>query len=645
MKHTTKMCRRLLCAAAALMLIGSIGAWMLQTSFFSVRVEDIHLPTNHQQTLHAIAYIPKSASAENKAPVVIVCHGWSDSAEKMDASCIELSRRGIVVISMDAYGHGLSSNIAGLMPSSGIDGLGMVPLVDYCASGILDYVDTDRIGLMGYSMGGSALGGAMVHYGELYTAAYEQAQSAASDGGSTVTEAEQAYCDSLYPVNAILATANLDATVTRCFDTLHVNFGAVKGTHEETKAAVQAGEIEGRPEGNDIVHFQTALGLLKTIDPEATDVRVNTYYGDKADGTLRVFYEPVTTHPLLVLFPNATTRIIEYWTYVWDIDTPLEAGNQIYLIKELLNLAALIGLLLMIMPVGELLLSVPCFSSLCGAEGPKVPAIQGKQKNMFWIGIALNAGISYLTIIITFKLYGTPLYMKLFPNSMIAGSHTFSATGVSVIWVWMLLNTIWLAVWFWVNYFRDKKAGLRTPEMIGWTIGGAEFLKTLAFAACVFGAIYAIVGFAKWAFNTDFRFWAVAFKVFNVGKLWTWLVYFPLFFLFYLMNSLFVNGALRVENMSEKKSLLLAAASNALGVFVMIVIQYGCVAATGHVFYNSDWICAYWIGLCIWQLFIAPYYLRFFYKRTGKNWAGALIISSLYTMCAVGNTVISNTWF
>lgn len=134
MKHTTKMCRRLLCAAAALMLIGSIGAWMLQTSFFSVRVEDIHLPTNHQQTLHAIAYIPKSASAENKAPVVIVCHGWSDSAEKMDASCIELSRRGIVVISMDAYGHGLSSNIAGLMPSSGIDGLGMVPLVDYCAS-------------------------------------------------------------------------------------------------------------------------------------------------------------------------------------------------------------------------------------------------------------------------------------------------------------------------------------------------------------------------------------------------------------------------------------------------------------------------------------------------------------------------------
>ena len=111
------------------------------------------------------------------------------------------------------------------------------------------------------------------------------------------------------------------------------------------------------------------------------------------------------------------------------------------------------------------------------------------------------------------------------------------------------------------------------------------------------------------------------------------------------MNSLFVNGALRVENMSEKKSLLLAAASNALGVFVMIVIQYGCVAATGHVFYNSDWICAYWIGLCIWQLFIAPYYLRFFYKRTGKNWAGALIISSLCTMCAVGNTVISNTWF
>ena len=71
---------------------------------------------------------------------------------------------------------------------------------------------------------------------------------------------------------------------------------------------------------------------------------------------------------------------------------------------------------------------------------------------------------------------------------MISGSHIFSATGVSIIWVWMLLNTIWLAIWFWFNYRKDLKAGIRTPEMIGWKISWREFLKTLAFAAFVVGA-------------------------------------------------------------------------------------------------------------------------------------------------------------
>lgn len=547
---------------------------------------------------------------------------------------------------MDAYGHGMSSNTAGLMPQTEIDGLGMVSLVDYCASGIMNYIDTERIGLMGYSMGDSALGGAMVHYGNLYTEAYELAQAPDSEGGTAVTEAEQAYCDSLYPVNAILATSNLDVTVTRCFDTLHINFGASKGTLEEKTAENLEAEKVGRPEGNDIVHFQTALSLLKTIDPDATNVEANTYYGNREDGTLRVFYETTSTHPLAILLPNYTAKVIEYWTYVWDIADPLGPSNQIYLVKEFFNLAALVGLLLLIVPLGELFLSVPCFAGLRGTEGPKAPAVTGKRKTIFWGGIVLNAAISYIAVLITIKLYLTDSYAALFPNSMLGGSHTFSATGVSVIWFWMLLNTIWLIIWFMINYRRDKAAGICTPDMLGHRISGKALLQTIAFAACVLGAVYAVVWFFKWAFNTDFRFWAVAFKTFNVGKLWTWLIYFPLFFVFYFVYSLFVNGSLRVEGMSEKKNLLLAGIGNAAGALIAVILQYGCVIATGHVFYNNaDWISIYWIGLCIWQLFLAPYYLRHFYKLTGKNWAGPLVIASLYTMCAVANTVIANTWF
>ena len=70
-----------------------------------------------------------------------------------DAASIELSRRGIAVIAVDAYGHGLSSSLdVGIDSDSANYGQGMVALVEYAASGIMNYVDTDRIGVMGHSM-------------------------------------------------------------------------------------------------------------------------------------------------------------------------------------------------------------------------------------------------------------------------------------------------------------------------------------------------------------------------------------------------------------------------------------------------------------------------------------------------------------
>lgn len=34
------------------------------------------------------------------------------------------------------------------------------------------------------------------------------------------------------------------------------------------------------------------------------------------------------------------------------------------------------------------------------------------------------------------------------------------------------------SVWFWLNFKRDKKAGLRSDEMIGLKIGKVELFKT-----------------------------------------------------------------------------------------------------------------------------------------------------------------------
>ena len=51
------------------------------------------------------------------------------------------------------------------------------------------------------------------------------------------------------------------------------------------------------------------------------------------------------------------------------------------------------------------------------------------------------------------------------------------------------------------------------------------------------------------------------------------------------------------------------------------------------------------ICFCIWQLFLAPFLLRSFYKLTGKNWLGPLVVSSVYVLCGIMNTAIHTNLF
>ena len=51
-------------------------------------------------------YTPAGATADNKAPAVLLLHGYQNDHETCAAYCIELSRRGAIVMAIDEYGHG-----------------------------------------------------------------------------------------------------------------------------------------------------------------------------------------------------------------------------------------------------------------------------------------------------------------------------------------------------------------------------------------------------------------------------------------------------------------------------------------------------------------------------------------------------------
>lgn len=195
--------------------------------------KELNLSIDHQQQLNATLYIPQNASAENKVPLVITSSGWEDAGESWSYVATELSRRGIAVANMEPYSHGTSGMFyqkgeMALYTNMYSDGMGMVALTDYLTSGILDFIDTDKVGVTGLSMGGICTWTTVQHYGHMYNAAIEQAQSPDSDGGESITEDELLAAQSLLKVTAALPCGS-PPTANNGYDRSICGFSALCG--------------------------------------------------------------------------------------------------------------------------------------------------------------------------------------------------------------------------------------------------------------------------------------------------------------------------------------------------------------------------------------------------------------------------------
>ena len=606
-----------------IILACSIMAMVLQTDFGRVRVRDITLETSQQQQLHALVFSPKYASANNKVPVIITMHSGFYTAEFQDAVSIELSRRGVCVIAIDAYSHGFSSNVPiNLVTSEVEEGCGIVPMVEYVTSGILDFIDTDRVGIMGHSMGGRSVKATLIHYGQLYDQAVEAAKAGDTDGGTEVTEQELRRAQESFKINAAFAAGITPGLMAKNWGSVHCNTGIQYGQFEEGGYANST--------GNAILLGATdeALAMVHSVDQSVMSVDEGKFYGNVNEGTLRVLYQPKVTHLLGPIAPSATEDVISFWMRVWDLDSHLTPENQVYLIKEIFNLGAMIALISLIVPFGDMLLACPIFASHRVSRFPGGRTISRKA---FGVGAVAGMIIMVLAAILTefidrkgFIFHATP-----FENTRI-----FPANGMNIAITWLFVLAIWNFVWY---FLRDKSLhsfkGTKLETNVVW--------RAMLFSVFIIGLLYAIVWFCKWMFNTDFRFWTQYIKSFNNEKLLYFIQYFPFYFLFFLSNSVVSNSFDTIERYSEKKTVFFLALNNILGWAVLIIAQYGKLFITGSVLW-SDWNAISVIFFLGWQMFLAPYLLRSFYQMTGTNWAGAFTVSGLYTMIGITGTTIQS---
>ena len=607
MKKSTKI---ILAVALCLCLISGIFASLVQSSFNTVKVEDFKVIVDDGRYVNGQIYIPKDASPENKLPLIVLSHGSYNNLEHQDQNMIELSRRGFVVISSDAYCHGSSS-----IPAAGLEVTNMQHLIDYAVASYT-FIDKDKIGVSGHSMGGQISSETVRHYFE---------QEAKGLGDNLVSAICTVGYDPQYTPYEFEGVAEpVDVAI---------DWGVIAAKYDEWFFTAETGDPRVYLQSDSAKNFVQQLEGV-TLDGA---VENHKFYTGTINGEeyVRVINQNTEIHPLNHFSKASCRDLINFFYEVFGVPAghaKIDANDQIWQWKEFFNLVGLIGIFLFLFPFASMMIhGTKFFAELAQPEPAPAPALSdGKKKAKYWIVYALNTILPALLVVpVAYKLVGKESFVPFTYNKW------FGEPNTNELAAWTLVVGIVLLAVFLIARAVSGEKGI--PDCWGVKAGGRRIWKSCHLAALTVFTAYIILFVNDFIFNTDYRIWVIDMRVFNLQKLVYFIAYVPAWIVFYLVNSLLVNGGNRVEGRPEWRTLLLSCVSNILGIAVLIFIQYHGIIANGVFTFNSMRI----VNLfpLIFLIPIGTIVSRKFFKETGTIYTGSLVIAFLYTMMTVANTM------
>ena len=302
-------------------LFVSLGlATYLNHGMRKIGVAEISLE-NDSLKISGVLYSPKMIPSLTippiKQPGVVLIHGVMNAKETMSGIALELARRGIFALSIDATGHGDSN---GNLEESNDPTLGGLTAVNYLKN--LGYVDENAIGLIGHSMGASAIRATSFLIGNISTHIFIAGGISSRYNTSIYGE-----FNTTNPSNLLVAIGRYDEAVT--FDEVEDELKAVFGTE------------------NDII--------------------TNQVYGSFINQTARKFIMPNTNH-LLEPFNNEIVRESVRWVFnsTGATNDPFDksAGlppNVLFPYRDLLILIGIVSFIGLIFPLAEMGLKITFF--------------------------------------------------------------------------------------------------------------------------------------------------------------------------------------------------------------------------------------------------------------------------------------------
>jgi len=584
-------------------LIGAVVlASMTQKGFGKIDVSNVKYTNFNGTLIRAKLLKPLSASRSDPAPGIVYIHGYQNNRETSDAYCIELARRGLVVLGIDAIGRG-NSGVPGKLDDPDFDPTyGGKTSLAYLKS--LAFVDTHKVGLMGHSLGAEMV--------------YTMAVKDPSIGALVISGF--AYRD--------------DAS-----STLPKNMLMIFGKYDEFRQRMTG----TRDFEKEWMRTELTRKVFSVQTPELSKT-----YGNFNAGTARRVFMPKITH---LHTSHSSAAIAEALQWIKQALIPPEEDwipidNQIWQIKEWSTLVAMVAGLATLLPLGLVLLRTSFFRSLhcpvlknysCSGKAYIKPAI-------------INGLLMWLYVPIIFVLFGLHVYLvridKVFPLMMTNG----------IVWWFLWINII--GFFFFKRWFKRQRRenGLTLFELglsdqkDRFTLEGVSIAKTVLLAAILILFAYLIEHTLESIFIVDFRFIFPFASDLTSYRAKLWLSYFPFLLVGFLLMGIFLHGQLRQPLKSTwLRTFISWSVFNILVLIIPLVlfllVQYLPLFITGAIPFvgPGGMFIAYTHNLfhIIAVLILVIPISTWFHQLTGRIYLGAMISAGLVAWMFVSSQVIA----
>lgn len=587
-------------------LVVLLGAAFLasqtQKGFGQIDVSNVTYINYNGIVIRAKLLRPQSAAPSNPVPGIVYVHGYQNNRETSDAYCIELARRGIVVLEIDAIGRG-NSGIPGKLDDPDFDPTwGGRTSLSYLKQ--LSFVDNQKIGLMGHSLGAEYI----------YPIALKDPT-----------------------VNALVISGYAygdDATIR-----MPRNMLMIFGKYDEFRERMTGTR-------NFEKEWMTTDRTRKVFPVKSPEF--GKTYGEFDNGTARRVFKPSITH---LHTSHSSAAIAEALEWIKAALNPppdkwIASDQQIWPVKEWSTLVAMLACMASLLPLGLMLLRSSFFHSLHNTI-PTGYSCSGKD---YLKPALINAVLMWLYFPLVFGLWGIHLFVipidTLFPQMITNG----------IVWWFFWINLFGFLLFSrWFKRQR-RKSGLTLFELglsdqkDRYAVNGKNLIKSVLMALILFLFAYLIEHTIESILIVDFRFIFPFASDLTAYRTLLWFTYFPLLLMGFLLMGVFLHGQMRRPMQTNwLKTFMSWSAANILLLIlplaVIVIVQFGPLLAGGVIPIRGP--AGFFIALTqnllhmmVVLIMVIPIQ-TWFYQLTGRIYLGAVLNAALVTWMFVSSQVIA----